>query len=66
MNKRYELVGVRIIWNYVSLLIMGIAFGIYGAIAIYFEIKIGKSTLGIISVCLSMIIFFASIPLCNL
>ncbi len=62
MNRRYELLGVRIIWNYVSLLIIGIIFGIYGAIAIYFEIKIGQSSLGIISICLSMIIFLASIP----
>lgn len=34
MNRRYELIGVRIIWNYVSLLIIGIIFGIYGVITI--------------------------------
>lgn len=62
MNRRYELVGVRIIWNYVSLLIIGVIFGLYGAFAIYLEIKTGKSALGITSICLSMLIFLASIP----
>lgn len=62
MNRRYELIGVRIIWNYVSLLIIGIIFGIYGAIAIYFEIKAGQSALGIVSICFSTLIFLVSIP----
>ena len=62
MNRRYELIGVRIIWNYVSLLIIGIIFGIYGVITIHFEIKTGQSALGIISICFSILIFLASIP----
>ena len=31
-----ELVGVRIIWNYISLMLIGILFGVFGSTIIYF------------------------------